>query len=162
MIGSHRITSSRVRSARIGCGTVCRHRTGLVLSLLLLVVGSAGTANELVYVPVNPSFGGNPNNGNWLSTNASAQNLTEDPNQPAPKNQLEQFKEQLQRAVLGRVASSVSGVLFDEVNRTWVEGTQTFGDFQISVTPFGTNQVEVVITDLVTGSTTSFTVDSQL
>lgn len=139
-----------------------RRITGLVLFLLFLLAGSTIMANELVYVPVNPSFGGNPNNGNWLSTNASAQNLTKDPQQPAAKNQLEQFKEQLQRAVLGRVASSVSGALFDEVNRTWVEGTQTFGDFQISVTPFGANQVEVVITDTVSGSTTSFTVDSQL
>ncbi len=130
--------------------------------LWLLTTAGNGMANELVYVPVNPSFGGNPNNGNWLSANAGAQNLTKDPNQAGPQNQLEQFKEQLQRAVLGRVASSVSGALFDETNRTWIEGTQTFGDFQISVTPFGTNQVQVVITDITTGSSTSFTVDSQL
>lgn len=151
-----------IKSKKIWPKMIHRRITGLVIFLLFLLAASTIMANELVYVPVNPSFGGNPNNGNWLSTNASAQNLTTDPQQPAAKNQLEQFKEQLQRAVLGRVASSVSGALFDEVNRTWIEGTQTFGDFQISVTPFGTNQVEVVITDTVTGSTTSFTVDSQL
>ena len=131
------------------------------MSCLLLAAG-CGMANELVYVPVNPSFGGSPSNGNWLAANAGAQNLTKDPNQPGPKDELEQFKDQLQRAVLGRVASSVSGALFDETNRTWIEGTQTFGDFQIAVTPFGTDQVQVVITDTTTGSSTSFTVDSQL
>lgn len=137
-----------------------RRRIRIAACLAALPV--AGLATELVYTPVNPSFGGNPLNGNWMASSAAAQNLTEDPNQPQPKDQLEQFKDQLQRAVLGRVASSVSGALFDETSRTWIEGTQTFGDFQISVTPFGTNQVQVVITDTVTGSSTSFTVDSQL
>lgn len=82
-----------------------------------------------------------PNNGNWLSTNASAQNLTKDPQQPAAKNQLEQFKEQLQRAVLGRVASSVSGALFDEANRTWIEDTQTFGDCFAVAFLYGDRQI---------------------
>lgn len=131
-------------------------------ALWLLLAAQGASANELVYVPVNPSFGGSPANGNWMSANAAAQNLTKDPNQPGPRDELEQFKEQLQRAVLGRVASSVSGALFDETNRTWIEGTQTFGDFQIVVTPFGADQVQVVITDTTTGSSTSFTVDSQL
>lgn len=137
-----------------------RAKQGMLLCLLALA--ASGAANELVYYPVNPSFGGSPANGSWLSANAAAQNLEKDPNQPKQKDQLEQFKEQLQRAVLGRVASSVSGALFDETNRTWIEGTQTFGDFQISVVPFGASQVQVTITDTTTGSSTSFTVDSQL
>lgn len=131
-------------------------------ALVLALVAEDARANELVYVPVNPSFGGSPANGNWLSSYATSQNLTKDPNQQKKPDELEQFKEQLQRAVLGRVASSVSGALFDETNRTWIEGTQTFGDFQIAVVPFGTDQVQVTITDTTTGAATSFTVDSHL
>lgn len=39
---------------------------------LSLVAGSA-FASEIVYRPVNPSFGGDPLNGNWLLSQASAQ-----------------------------------------------------------------------------------------
>ena len=132
------------------------------IAALLALASNGLFATELVYTPVNPSFGGSPSNGTWLAANAAAQNLTKDPNAPEAKNQLEQFKEQLERAVLGRISSSVSGALFDETSRTWIEGTQTFGDFEISVVPVGSDQVTVTITDTVTGGTTSFTVDSQL
>ena len=49
--------------------------------LLLLGLGSCGLvqATELVYTPINPSFGGNPLNGTWLLNNAQAQNDYDDP-----------------------------------------------------------------------------------
>ena len=49
--------------------------------ILLLGFGSGGLvqATELVYTPVNPSFGGNPLNGTWLLNNAQAQNDYDDP-----------------------------------------------------------------------------------
>ena len=56
--------------------TVSRH-----LGLWLLGLGSCGLvqATELVYTPINPSFGGNPLNGTWLLNNAQAQNDFDDP-----------------------------------------------------------------------------------
>ncbi len=39
---------------------------------LVTIVGSAG-ASELVYRPINPSLGGDPLNGNWLLSQATAQ-----------------------------------------------------------------------------------------
>lgn len=40
-----------------------------------IFVGSIGAASaaELVYRPINPSFGGDPLNGNWLLSQATAQ-----------------------------------------------------------------------------------------
>ncbi|MEO3997431.1 curli assembly protein CsgF [Mesorhizobium sp. CAU 1732] len=40
-----------------------------------IVIGSIGaaSASELVYRPVNPSFGGDPLNGNWLLSQATSQ-----------------------------------------------------------------------------------------
>lgn len=38
-----------------------------------LMVGTAAGASELVYTPTNPSLGGNPLNGNWLLSQATAQ-----------------------------------------------------------------------------------------
>ena len=50
---------------------------GTLLAGLLLSTGASAT--ELVYTPVNPSFGGSPLNGAWLLGNAQAQNSKKDP-----------------------------------------------------------------------------------
>ncbi len=48
-----------------------------MLRLTLIVAGvlatGAASASELVYKPINPSFGGDPLNGNWLLSQATAQ-----------------------------------------------------------------------------------------
>ena len=48
-----------------------------MLRFALIVAGvlSAGavSASELIYRPTNPSFGGDPLNGNWLLSQATAQ-----------------------------------------------------------------------------------------
>ena len=51
--------------------------TGVFLAGLLLSSGLSAT--ELVYTPVNPSFGGSPLNGAWLLGSAQAQNDKKDP-----------------------------------------------------------------------------------
>lgn len=38
-----------------------------------MVAGGAAQASELVYRPINPSLGGDPLNGNWLLSQATAQ-----------------------------------------------------------------------------------------
>ncbi|MCJ8152013.1 MULTISPECIES: curli assembly protein CsgF [Shinella] len=45
----------------------------LLSAALTLSTAGAGFASELVYRPINPSFGGDPLNGNWLLSQASAQ-----------------------------------------------------------------------------------------
>ncbi|MDR6929240.1 MULTISPECIES: curli assembly protein CsgF [Pseudomonas] len=86
-------------------------RTGI----LLLGLGSGGLvqATELVYTPVNPSFGGNPLNGTWLLNNAQAQNDYDDPdlNNRTPvagTSALERFTSQLQSRLLGQVLDNIS------------------------------------------------------
>lgn len=45
-----------------------------IVALALTSVGAFGaSASELVYRPINPSFGGDPLNGNWLLSQATAQ-----------------------------------------------------------------------------------------
>lgn len=44
----------------------------LAIATVLASVGSA-FASELVYRPINPSFGGDPLNGNWLLSQATSQ-----------------------------------------------------------------------------------------
>ncbi|MBU0583133.1 MAG: curli assembly protein CsgF [Alphaproteobacteria bacterium] len=47
-------------------------RLFLLLVSTTMLAGSAA-ASELVYQPTNPSFGGDPLNGNWLLSQATAQ-----------------------------------------------------------------------------------------
>lgn len=44
-----------------------------VLAAAVTAVAGAASASQLVYKPVNPAFGGDPQNGNWLLSQASAQ-----------------------------------------------------------------------------------------
>lgn len=77
----------------------------------LLGVGAA-QATELVYTPVNPSFGGNPLNGTWLLNNAQAQNDFDDPDlkksTTTGTTALERFTSQLQSRLLGQVLDNIS------------------------------------------------------
>ncbi|MCK8780054.1 curli assembly protein CsgF [Rhizobium sp. NTR19] len=47
-------------------------KTVLVAAAVMTICGSA-QASQLVYRPTNPSLGGDPLNGNWLLSQASAQ-----------------------------------------------------------------------------------------
>ncbi|WP_455921036.1 curli assembly protein CsgF [Pseudomonas putida] len=76
-----------------------------------LGIGTAH-ATELVYTPVNPSFGGNPLNGTWLLNNAQAQNDFDDPDlkktTTTGTTALERFTSQLQSRLLGQVLDNIS------------------------------------------------------
>lgn len=52
------------------------------LSAALIIGAGAAVAGELIYQPINPSFGGNPLLGNHLLNKAQAQDTNKDPNAP--------------------------------------------------------------------------------
>lgn len=94
--------------------TFSRH-CGLWIPGLLIGLASAAAvqATELVYTPVNPSFGGNPLNGTWLLNNAQAQNDFDDPDLKkrstvAGTSALERFTSQLQSRLLGQLLDNIS------------------------------------------------------
>lgn len=49
-----------------------------LITLLFLIASSYGFAQQLVYTPVNPAFGGDPFNYTWLLNSANAQNSFDD------------------------------------------------------------------------------------
>ena len=140
------------------------HRYRIAIAFLVLATATAG-ATELIYTPVNPSFGGSPLNGGWLLSNAQAQNqYEEDPDAAsadpyAPKTALEQFNEQLQRAVLNRIAQSLRGAVVDE-NGNLIPGTLETTDFTINIIDNGDGTLTITTTDKTTGQSTSFIVSS--
>ncbi|QAX85788.1 curli production assembly protein CsgF [Pseudomonas sp. DTU12.3] len=95
--------------------TTFSRRSGFWISGLLIGLASATAvqATELVYTPVNPSFGGNPLNGTWLLNNAQAQNDYDDPDLKkrttvAGTSALERFTSQLQSRLLGQLLDNIS------------------------------------------------------
>lgn len=111
-------------------------RAGLTLRLLAatiasVAVGAAGEAcaQQLVYTPVNPTFGGNPFNSTQLLAQASAQNQYK-PATAKPPTQAELFAQQLQSRLLTALASQITDAIFGADPQN--SGTITFGDQTIS------------------------------
>ncbi len=142
-----------------------------VAAIVLLAGAGPSQASSLVYTPINPSFGGNPNNGIVLLDEANAQNL------PLAKQTAEQaaiaaaqaaanggsasgaltpsqiFAEQLQSQLLSSFANQITQAIFGPNAQT--SGTFTYGTTTIS---FVTVSNEVNITIDAAGSITTISV----
>lgn len=108
-------------------------------ALLLLLAGGYAQAQQLIYRPVNPSFGGNTFNYQWMLSSAQAQDRNVDPaarrNQTTlgtqQRNSLNDFSESIQRQLLNRITRDLVDRQFGET--ALQEGTYTFGDFQVDI-----------------------------
>lgn len=119
------------------------------ISLLLagLLFSAGVTATELVYTPVNPSFGGSPLNGAWLLGNAQAQNDTKDPDtldrsSLGGTSALDRFTSQLESRLLSDLLGDV---------RDGKTGSITTNDFIVNILNDDIGNLVVNITDRLTG-----------
>lgn len=96
---------------------------------MLLAASSihVSSAQELVYEPINPSFGGNPFNSSHLLALANAQNDFDPPVEPEdPGADLDRFIRSLESRLLSGLASEVSNAIFgDDAQES---GRIVFGD----------------------------------
>lgn len=135
--------------------------TCLAWTALSLAAAHAG-ATELVYVPVNPAFGGNPLNGQALLSVAQATNRHKDPAADRysafdKQTPLEQFTDMLERSILGQLsAAAMSGVVGQ--NGKLQPGSVETGNFRITIVDAGGGRLLITTTDKVTGQSTSFEV----
>lgn len=88
-------------------------------------------AQQLVYKPVNPAFGGDTFNYQWLLSSAEAQNSFTDPNSSANNlTDLERFQQNLNNQLLSSLSRSVfSSQLGEELT----EGSFTVGDLALEI-----------------------------
>jgi curli production assembly/transport component CsgF len=116
-------------------------------------------AQDFVYTPVNPAFGGNTFNYQWMLSSAQAQNtITEDIDDFDPfaeQDPLEDFEESLNRQILSQLTRELVYNQFGEIGLT--EGYYELGSYQIEVAP-GEAGIEIQILDMSTGSETKITV----
>lgn len=138
-----------------------RLATAATFALATLIAGP-GHATELVYYPLNPSFGGNPLNGNVLLNSALATSKHTDPDldlegaleQATP---LEQFNDTLERAILSRMASAVSSKIIGS-DGNFIPGRLETDNFTIDVTDVGDGILTITTIDKLMGGATTFQV----
>lgn len=87
--------------------------------------GSEAVAQDIVYQPVNPTFGGNPFNSNHLLGVANAQNDYRDPRSTSNSSQADIFARQLQSRLLSALSSQIIDAIFGENPQE--SGTISFG-----------------------------------
>lgn len=102
-------------------------------------------ATELVYTPINPSFGGNPLNGNFLLQKAQSQNGHSV--QRPTLSFVDKFREALERNIINSLTRRIAD---GEV----VEGVYDTGEYLIEVNQETDGSVLVTITNQNTGDTT--------
>lgn len=129
-------------------------------SLALLLLAVPACASDLLYVPVNPSFGGYPGNGPNLLAAASATNKHGDSSlgrSALDQSPLGQFNQTLERMVLGQLASAATSRLIGADGKL-LPGTFTTANFTITVIDLGNGMLRITTTDKATGASTSFEV----
>ena len=138
----------------------------IALSLKILCVFFTGTlslnASELIYQPINPSFGGNPINGSFLLNKASAQNKHKAP--LSVKTYAEKFQESLERAYINKIVREITDLAFGETeydeNGDPVESIFNedsifvSGDYEVHVVTSNPDSITVEITNLLSGEVT--------
>jgi curli production assembly/transport component CsgF len=124
---------------------------------LLALSAHPAAAQEFVYQPTNPAFGGSYLNYSWLLSSAQAQNLYQD--QGASRFQrdpLADFEQSLQRQILSQLSREIVSDRFGGIDFTQ-EGRFDLGDFIIEITP-GLNGLNVSIFNVLTGDESVVTV----
>jgi len=116
-----------------------------VLIFLTTLFASGAAAQELVYEPVNPSFGGNSFNSSHLLAIANAQNDYERPEtESSTSSDLDRFIRSLQSRLLSSLSTQVANAIFGEDAQD--EGTIRFGDQTVSFVRT-LDGIELTITD---------------
>lgn len=125
----------------------------LILSLsLFLLLSPFVRSQALVYKPVNPAFGGDTFNYQWLLNSAESQNKLKDKTETTPqKTDLEQFKASLNAQLLSQISSSLYKQQFG-TNGLSV-GSYTFGSYSVDIYP-SSEGLSVNILDTTTGEQT--------
>lgn len=122
-------------------------------------------ATEMVYVPVNPTFGGNPLHGPNLLATAQAINNYKDSSHTgvsvggglSGQTALQQFNELLQRSILSRIASASASSVIGSDGKL-IPGSLDTRDFTIEIVDLGGGLLQIKTTDKANGSSTSFQV----
>ena len=105
-----------------------------IIAIFFTGVTSTVVAQDFVYKPTNPAFGGDTFNYNWLLSSAEAQNSIKDPERierETGRSSLDDFSESLNRNLLSQLSRSLVSNQFGSDGLE--DGTYQIGNYQIDV-----------------------------
>jgi curli production assembly/transport component CsgF len=118
-------------------------------------LSAPASASDLIYQPINPSFGGNPFNSSHLLGVANSINNYKDPKAVTSTDPAQQFLRTLQSRLLSTLASQITDVIFGE--NAQESGTIRFGEQQISFAR-GLTEIRLTIVNDADGTSTDIVV----
>jgi curli production assembly/transport component CsgF len=134
------------RSVRsVACSIAC---------ILFLISSGTVLASQLIWTPINPSFGGSYFNGAWLLSSAQAQNKLTMPREPyerLERDPIEDFKETLNRQILYQLSRRIIEGAFGEEGIE--EGHYELEEYTIDITR-DIAGIKIVLVDVETGNET--------
>ncbi len=114
------------------------------------------SAQDFVYKPKNPAFGGDTFNYQWMMSSAQAQDTYKDPDAKTSssynRDPLQDFENNLNRQILYQLSRQLVSNQFGE--NSLEAGSYEVGSYQIEITE-GSEGVTVSILDVDTGSQTN-------
>jgi curli production assembly/transport component CsgF len=132
------------------------------IAVIVLLISGSVNAQDFVYQPVNPSFGGNPYNYSWLLSSADAQKPQEEDsssdlfsNFGQSNDPLADFSERLQSQILNELTSRILQEKFGDFSLE--QGDYNVGNYQINITE-NEQGMQIRILDTQTGGESSITV----
>ena len=127
------------------------------VALSLICGASQVHAQQLIYQPTNPAFGGFSTNYQWLLSSAQLQNpYEEETSSRFIRNPLADFQQSLQRQILSQLSRELIGSRFGGLDLTQ-PGTYELGDFNIEIVP-GLDGVVIRVFNILTGEETTVTI----
>lgn len=127
----------------------------LIISVIITLFGTLnfGLAQDFVYKPTNPAFGGDPFNYQWMISSASEQNDFKEESSFSSFNQdpLADFENSLNRQILSQLSRKLLDDIFGDEGLQ--DGTFEIGGFQIDVFS-GIEGITVKIFDSTNGGET--------
>jgi curli production assembly/transport component CsgF len=141
------MTSTFVRAGRM-----------LVLAALLgLGLSASVQAQDLVYTPKNPAFGGSPVNYQWMLNSAKTQNAFQGSGTNRfRRDPLEDFENGLQRQILSQLSRELVSDRFGNLNLQ-EQGSYDLGEFTVDVTP-GLDGINIKVFNKLTGDESTITI----
>jgi curli production assembly/transport component CsgF len=105
----------------------------LQFALALTCVASQLAAQDLVYKPKNPAFGGDTFNYNWLLSSAQVQDLTSEnrTKTTSTRSSVDAFASNLNNLLLSQISRQLISDQFGEDGLQ--DGVYTLGNFQVDV-----------------------------
>jgi curli production assembly/transport component CsgF len=134
---------------------IFRKRVFQFLVPAILSGGFSAWGTEMVYAPIIPAFGGNPNNASGLNATATAQN----PFKAPTTTPLQNFNAALQQAILNKLSTQSIATIFGSGSKL-IPGTYDTSGYTIEITDNGNGTLKVKTTDKTTGASVEFIISS--